>query len=50
MIVENITEEKEPEVSVITEIPEEQVKLEKGYYCCVYDMLRLKRGVDVDSK
>ena len=30
--VEKITEEKEPEVSEITEIPEEQVELEKGYY------------------
>ena len=30
VIVENIPEEKEPEVSEIAEIPEEQVKLEKG--------------------
>ena len=39
MIVEKIPEEKEPEVSKISEIPEEQVELEKGYYCCVYVML-----------
>ena len=40
VIVEKIPEEKEPEVSKIAEIPEEQVELEKGYYCCVYIMLR----------
>ena len=39
MIVEKIPEEKEPKVSVIPKIPEEQVELEKGYYCCVYGML-----------
>ena len=32
VIVENITEEKEPEVSAIPEIPEKKVELEKGYY------------------
>ena len=36
VIVENIPEEKEPEVSEIAEIPEEQVKLDKGYYLCLY--------------
>ena len=40
VIVEKISEEKEPEVSEISEIPEEQVELEKGYYHCVYVMLR----------
>ena len=30
VIVENILEEKEPEVSEIAEIPEEQVELDKG--------------------
>ena len=39
VIVENIPEEKEPEVSAIPEIPEEKAELEKGYYCCVYVML-----------
>ena len=34
-IVEKIPEEKEPEVSEIAEILEEQAELEKGYYCCV---------------
>ena len=32
VIVENIPEEKEPEVSAIPEIPGEQVESEKGYY------------------
>ena len=32
VIVEKIPEEKEPEVFEIPDIPEEQVKLEKGYY------------------
>ena len=43
-------EEKEPEVSKIAEILEEQVKLEKGYDRCVYVMLRFKNEVGVDSK
>ena len=50
VIVEKILEEKEPEVSEISEIPEEQVELEKGYYICVYVMLRFKKEVGVDSK
>ena len=45
-----ITEEKEPEISEIAEIPEEKVKLEKGYYQCVYVMLRFKTEGGVDSK
>ena len=40
VIVEQIPEEKEPEVFKIAEIPEEQVELEKGYYRCVYFMLQ----------
>ena len=40
VIVEKIPEEKEPEVFLIPEIPEEQVELKKGYYQCVYGMLR----------
>ena len=43
VIVENILEEKEPEVFAISEIPEEQVELEKGYYSCVYIMHSLIR-------
>ena len=50
VIVEKIPEEKEPEVSKIDEIPEEQVELERVYYRCVYFMLRFKRGVGVESK
>ena len=50
MIVEKIPEEKEPEVSEISEIPEERVELEKGYHHCVYVMLRFKNEVGVDSK
>ena len=40
VIVEKIPEEKEPEVSEISNIPEDQVELEKEYYQCVYFMLR----------
>ena len=40
VIVEKILVEEEPEVSMITEIPEDQVELEKGYYRCVYVMLQ----------
>ena len=40
VIVERIPGEKEPEVFVIPEIPDEKVKLEKGYYHCVYVVLR----------
>ena len=39
VIVEKIPVEEEPEVSTIPEIPEDQVKKEKGYYFCVYVML-----------
>ena len=49
MIVENIPVEEEPEVSTIPEIPEDQVRLEKGYYCCVYVMLQFKNEVCVES-
>ena len=48
--VEKIPEETEPEVSEISEIPEEQVKLEKGCYCCVYVMLKFKKEFGIDSK
>ena len=50
VIVENIPEQKEPDVSAISEIHEEQVKLEKGYYCCVYVMLRFLNQVGFYSK
>ena len=50
VIVEKIPEEKEPEVSEIAEIPEEQVESEKGYYCCVYVILQFKNGVGVAIK
>ena len=40
VIVEKIPLEKKPEVFAIPEIPEEQVKLEKGCYFCVYAMIR----------
>ena len=50
VIVEKIPEEKEPQVYEITEIPEEKVELEKGYYCCVYVMLWFKNDVGVVSK
>ena len=49
VVVENILLEEEPEVSTVPEIPEDQVKLEKGYYLCVYVMLQLKKDVGVDS-
>ena len=49
VIVEKITVEEEPEVSTIPEIPDEQVELEKGYYCCVYVMLQLKKEVGAES-
>ena len=50
VIVDKIPGEKQPEVSTIAETPEEQVELEKGYYRCVYVMLRFKKEVGVDSK
>ena len=40
VIVEKIPEEKEPEVFVIFEIPEDKFELEKVYYCCVYVMIQ----------
>ena len=43
VIVEKIPVGKEPEVSTIPEIPEDQVEKEKGYYRCVYVMLQFKK-------
>ena len=48
VIVEKIPEEKEPEVSKTAEIPEEHVKLKKGYYICVYVMPYFKKEVGVE--
>ena len=42
--------EEEPEVSTITEIPENQIEKEEGYYHCVYVTLQFKKEVGVDSK
>ena len=50
VIVEKIPAEEEPEVSTIPEIPEDQVELEKGYYCSVYVMLQFKKEVGVENK
>ena len=50
MIIDNLPEEKEPEISGIAEIPDEQVELEKAYYRCVYVMLRFKKEVGFNSK
>ena len=50
VIVDKIPVEEEPLVSTIPEIPEDQVKKEKGYYRCVYVMLQFKKEVGVDSK
>ena len=48
VIVEKIPEEKEPEVFKNPEIPEEQVKMEKGYYHGIYVMLQFKKDVGVE--
>ena len=50
VLVDKIPVEEEPLVSTITEIPEDQVEKEKGYYRCVYVMLQFKKEVGVDSK
>ena len=50
VIVEKIPVEKEPEVPINPEIPEEQVTLENGYYHCVYVILHFKREVVVGRK
>ena len=50
VIVEKISEEKEPEVSEISEIPEEQFELEKGLYRCVHVMLLFLKEDSVESK
>ena len=50
VIVEKILEEKEPEVFMNIEIPEDQVNLDQGYYHCAYVILRFKNEVDVEIK
>ena len=50
VIVDKIPEEKESEVSTIPDKPKGGVELEKGYYRCVYVMLRFNKEVSVDSK
>ena len=50
VILEKNPEEIEPEVSEIAEILEEQIKLQKEYYRCVYIMLWFKNEVGVDSE
>ena len=50
VIVQKSPVKKEPEVPEITEIPENKVTLEKGYYHCVYVMLRSKKETGVDRK
>ena len=42
--------EEAPEVSTITEIPEDDVEKQKGYYRCVYVLLQLKTEDKIDSK
>ena len=50
VIVENIPEGKGPEVFTNSEIPEEQVTLEQGYYRCVYVMTSFNKDVGIESK
>ena len=40
VLIEKIPVEEEPEISTISEIHENQVEKEKGYYRCVYVMLQ----------
>ena len=42
--------EEAPEVSTIPEIPEDNVKSNKGYYRCVYVLLQLKTEDKIDNK
>ena len=50
MIVDNKLVEKEPEFPINNKIPEWKITLEKGYYYCVYVMLRFKKEVYVETK
>ena len=42
--------EEAPEVSKIPEIPENNVKIHKGYYQCVYVLLQFKTEDKIDNK
>ena len=50
VIVDKIPMEEEPLVSTNPDIPEDQVKKQKGYYRCVYVLLQFKKEDGVDSK
>ena len=50
VIADKILVEEEPEVSTIPEIPEDNVEKKKGYYRCVYVLLKFKKEDGVDSK
>ena len=50
VVVEKILAEEEPKVTTITDLPEEKVTLEKGYYHGVYVILYFKKDFDVDRK
>ena len=49
VIVEKITDETDAKIFTNPEIPEEQLRMEKGYYQCVYVMLCFNKEVDVGS-
>ena len=42
--------EEAPEVSTITEIPEDNVESHKGYYLCVYVLIQFKTEDKIDNK
>ena len=50
MLVEKSPVEEEPEVPMISEIPEEQVTSEKGYYHGVYVIMHFNNPYGVGSK
>ena len=50
MTVENITVDKEPEVTTIAVIPDETVALDKGCYHGVYEIKHFTKEDGVNSK
>ena len=46
----DILVEEAPEVSTIPEIPEDNVKKQKGYYRCVYVILQFKTEDKIDNR
>ena len=50
VIADKILVEEEPEVSTITDIPEDNMEKQKGYYRSVYVIPRLKMEEEIDSK